>query len=266
MGDVQTSGRNGFADDFRQAYVVMKNEITKYARGKKLMIFGIITVLILAVVTAALVIWGDGLGDDSNTLAYLYVMIMALLVVISVTLFTSTALVSEFEERTALILFTKPIKKWAIFVGKFAAAMIVSVGFILAYYAFLAVLCLVGPGYVTSEIGQSMALAICYTFGCAGIALLISAVMKKASTASILTFFTIMLFLNMLVSVVKLAVGLDDTWYVLSTAGDDILNVLGDSFMTNNNEAQPLRSCIVMIVWGAVASVAAFFAFRKRDF
>lgn len=248
-------------DDFRQAFIVMKNEITKYARGKKLIIFAALTALILAVVTAALTIWGDGLGDNSNNLSYLYIMIMSLLVLVAITLFASTALVSEFEERTALILFTKPIRKWSIFLGKFLASLIVTVGFVLIYYAVVIILCLIGPGYVDGAIFVSLGLSVCYTFGCAGIGFLISSVMKKSSTSSILTFFTLALLLNMVLSVIMIAAHIEDPWFVLTYAANDILYVL-DPMQT----AHAARAAAVMIVWGVSSALVSYFLFRKRDF
>lgn len=252
---------NDFLDDVRQAIVVMKNEVTKYARGKKLVIFAIITALILAVVTATLVIWGDGLGDSSSKLAYLYAIIMSILVLIAVTLFASTALVSEFEERTALILFTKPIRKWTIFLGKFMASLLVTVGFVVLYYLVVIILSLVGPGYVDGAIFVSLGLAVCYVFGCSGIGFLISSVMKKASTSSILTFFTLALLLEILVSVVVMAANIGNPWYVITNASGDILNVLNSP-----ETAHAARSAAVMVVWGAVTAAVAYFLFRKRDF
>ena len=40
-------------DDFRQAFIVMKNEITKYARGKKLIIFAALTVGVMSLTAPA---------------------------------------------------------------------------------------------------------------------------------------------------------------------------------------------------------------------
>ena len=256
-------GKTGYdvLDDFRQAFIVMRNEITKYARGKKLIIFAALTALILAVVTAALTIWGDGLGDNSNNLSYLYIMIMSLLDLVAITLFASTALVSEFEERTALILFTKPIRKWSIFLGKFLASLIVTVGFVLIYYAVVIILCLIGPGYVDGAIFVSLGLSVCYTFGCAGIGFLISSVMKKSSTSSILTFFTLALLLNMVLSVIMIAAHIEDPWFVLTYAANDILYVL-DPMQT----AHAARAAAVMIVWGVASALVSYFLFRKRDF
>ncbi|MBR4203539.1 MAG: hypothetical protein IKQ93_08210, partial [Candidatus Methanomethylophilaceae archaeon] len=43
-----------FSDDIRLAGVIMKNEFLKQRRGKRLLIFGIITAMILIFITAAL--------------------------------------------------------------------------------------------------------------------------------------------------------------------------------------------------------------------
>ena len=45
-----------FSDDIRLAGVIMKNEFLKQRRGKRLLIFGIITAMILVFITAALAV------------------------------------------------------------------------------------------------------------------------------------------------------------------------------------------------------------------
>ena len=40
-----------FKDDFRQAFIVAKYEIMKFMSGKKILIFGIINALVLAILT-----------------------------------------------------------------------------------------------------------------------------------------------------------------------------------------------------------------------
>ena len=143
----------------------------------------------------------------------------------------------------------------------FLASLIVTVGFVLIYYAVVIILCLIGPGYVDGAIFVSLGLSVCYTFGCAGIGFLISSVMKKSSTSSILTFFTLALLLNMVLSVIMIAAHIEDPWFVLTYAANDILYVL-DPMQT----AHAARAAAVMIVWGVASALVSYFLFRKRDF
>jgi len=106
--------RGGISTYLKQSYVVMKNEIVKFTRGKKMLLFTALIFLVLILLTAVPYLLGDGLTDNATELAASYSSFVALIVLLFATLFASTSLVSEFEERTALILFTRPVKKSSI--------------------------------------------------------------------------------------------------------------------------------------------------------
>ena len=86
----------GFADDLRITFVVAKNEMRKHLRGKRIIIFGALLAVIFVAITAAFVLLGDGLGDDPEPLAGMYLAIVSLMVIIGATLFAASSLVSEF--------------------------------------------------------------------------------------------------------------------------------------------------------------------------
>ncbi len=258
---------DGFIDDIRLSTVVMRHEITKHIRGKKLLIYAALIGLVLGLITVALVVFGDGLGDDAEDLGGLYTSLITLILIIGATLFGATTVVSEFEERTALIIFTRPIKKWSIFTGKFLAAFLILALFTVVMYIFIAILCAAGPGYIPGALWESLGYAICYCFGVIGVAMVISSLMKKSSTASILTFFMLALLLDMVVSIVAFAAGLDDTWYMLNSAARSITSCFGYyPLMTDPIEYDGLRDALVMIVWGIVPAILGYLRFSRKDF
>lgn len=254
-----------FADDIRQSFVVMRNEITKFMRGKKMLIYAALTAVLLAIVTVALVFFSEGgLGGlKGHQIGENYTMLCIMMVMIAVTLFSSTSIVSEFEERTALILFTKPIRKRSIYFGKLLASSVVIVGFVAMYYLFVAALCLVGPGEVPADLWTSFAIAVMYAFATTGVAFLISSVMKKSSTSAIMTFFILALLLDVLVTVVLLIVNgninKDDSWFMINSAGNDLMLVFSKS-------VDALRDCAVLFVWGIVSMIGGYVLFKRRDF
>lgn len=259
----------GFLDDIRLGLVVMKNEFIKNFRGKKLYVFAIIIGLILGAITGVLLFLADnGLGDDADSLALTYVSLINLLIILGATLFAASAVVSEFEDRTALILFTRPINKGSIYFGKMLAAFILLSVFIAVYYLVVAALCLIGPGEVDGDLFVSLGYAICYTFACTGVAMMFSSLMKKSSTASILTFFALALLFDLVIGIIVMAAKLDDPWYLLNNAADAIVSCFGsvDIITGETVTVDAVKSVGTMIAWGAVPAAAGFLMFRRRDF
>ena len=249
-----------FSDDIRLAVVIMKNEILKHMRGKRILVFGIIVALILVGITAALVLTKNNILDSPTLFCEQFLGLITLLVVIGATIFGATAIVSEFEERTALILFNRPIRKWSIFVGKFAAAFLTVSAIMVFYYVFVIVACMILTGGIPGDIWISLILCLFYVFGTVGIAMMFSSLMKKSATASILTFFAIILLFDTVASIVAAVAEIGDTWFMLNTAASSIADVITDA------GAQVLRDIAVMFVWGLVPAILGFVKFRDRDF
>ena len=253
-------------DDLRQSFVIAKNEIKKFFRGKKILIFGI---LILSI-TLLLAVLPYAFGDQYNSkqeLIFGYITFTYLLIELAGVLFTATSLVSEFEDRTALILFTKPVRKGSIFVGKLMASLVVICGFTLCYYLFITLFALIVPGEYTMGFVQSLALTLCGIFGISGLAMFMSSFAKKGSTASILTFVMLMLLLSLISGLLNMYADIDPCWDLTNALGYIVIafdpSALGMEPVTT---ATLYRSAAVMLTWGVVCSIIAFFIFRRRDF
>ena len=251
-------------DDIRQAFIVAKYETMKFTSGKKILIYGIINVIALVALTAALLLFGDNIDAEDGMGTY--ISIVGLILLIGATLFSSVTLVSEFEERTSLVLFTKPIRKASIFFGKFLAAFGLNVVFVIAYYLIAMILVLVVTGGFTTNAFISLFYCILYIFSLTGIAMLFSAMMKKASSAAILTFVFILLVPGIISTIILAAtVGgvteetVLDTWYMLDTASNIIV------YSLNGTATNELLSCIAMIMWGLVPLILSLHIFRKRQ-
>ena len=254
--------KSDFSDDIRQTFIVAKNEIVKFVSGKKILIFGIIGLATLVLLSVVMFGWGS---DDMTTEGGVstYLSFISLLMLLGATLFSSVTLVSEFEERTALVLFTKPIRKGSIFVGKFIAAYLLNMIFVIVYYLITALMVGIKTGGFTSNIFPSLGYCAVYIFALTGIAILFSALLKKSSSASILTFIFILLVPSLILSVMMI---IDNNftdpykyWYIL----DEALLAVTDS-ISGPVENGP-RAALVMFIWGLIPTVASYFLFRKRE-
>ena len=248
-------------DDTRQALIVGRYEIIKFFNGKKIYIYGIIYALVLALLSVVLFFFTDGDPTTESILSG-YVSFITLLMLIGATLFSSVTLVSEFEERTSLLLFTRPIRKGSIFMGKFLAALFLNLAFVVLYYLLSAVIVGIKTGGFTGSMFASMGFSAAYVFALTGIAILFSALMKKSSSASILTFVFILLVPSIVAMIIMLATGSQDLsgyWYILDVASVSITNSISGTVENG------VRDFFVMLVWGLVPAIGSYFLFRNRE-
>ncbi|MDO5862512.1 MAG: ABC transporter permease [Thermoplasmata archaeon] len=270
-------------DDFRQMGVVARNEVRKFVSSRKFAVYVALVVISLALVTFLPYIVGDGLSGSAGGVFYLYVMFAAFMAVLATTLFASNTIVSEFEERTALILFTRPIRKSSIFMGKLLACLLMEAIVIVAYYAVGALVAFLVSGDFVSSFAPSLAMALAYMFACSGIGILISSFSKKAGTAAVITFITILLLISIVTTALD-AAGID-TWFMLDTASNAILTTIPEYVDMSNamfeqmgqemgmdlssymvGAADTVRSGLVMLAWGVVSTLGAWLLFSKREF
>ena len=111
-----------------QLYTVFRYELLRNLRGKK--IFGILAIT----VTVALFFIGifefaasQGMEIDSIILSVSITFVFFLTVLMGA-FFGSGAIVSEFHDKTGSILFTNPVSKSSIWLGKFVSSEIISIG------------------------------------------------------------------------------------------------------------------------------------------
>ena len=317
---------NSFTESARQAFVVMKNEIKKYFSGKRMLVFLVLLAIIVFVIVVAPYMF------NSETDPVYFLMMSSLVVLMASTLFASISIVSEYEERTALIVFTRPIRKTSIFVGKALACIVLTIAFTALYYLIAIIVSAIVNGSVSGDMFVSFGLACAYAFGTIGIAMFVSSIMKKGSTSTIITFVILAVIITAL-SMVLNAANVNSSWMIDQAANsimecsEEYRNMMNEIYsslaqMLNNPNTyidfdtyaaafaivhpdggvtkemliqailtevdgkiafdfsaasaqilslevkipDYLRDTLVMIAWGLISMVAAFFAFIRREF
>ena len=267
--------RKGIGDDIRQIGIVTKYELYKHIRSKRMLIFIGLTVLLFALITVLNLILDGKLPKDPQEFIRQYVFLVFLLIIIGVSLFCAPAIASEFEERTALLMFPRPMKKTSFFIGKMAAAYIVCGGIIAAYYAVCMVLSLINTGSIYPATYTSLGIALLFMLGAGGFSLLISSAFKKGSTAVIVTIAVLLLIFNIIDSMLSLF-NIEPV-FSLTYAAIDIVNVIeGLSTYTlpvpelgrSITVFYPTRTMAVsiMIIWAVVTTTLSALLFRRREF
>ena len=203
---------SSFTEAVRQSLVVMKNEIKKYFSGKRMFVF----LALLGIIVFVIVFAPYMFGNEANPTYFL--MMSSLVVLMASTLFASISIVSEYEERTALIVFTRPIRKTSIFAGKALACLVLTIGFTALYYIIAIIVSAAVKGSVSGDMFTSFGLACAYAFGTIGIAMFVSSIMKKGSTATIITFVILAIIITAF-SLVLNAANVDSFWMIDQAAG-----------------------------------------------
>ena len=171
-----------------QIGIITKYELIKYLRGRRLL-----AIILLTVITSALILVvppavGASFDKDPTDFITTVLHFVVALLVLSATFFGSDAIVSEFESKTGYCLFPHPIRKTTIFLGKFVASALVSVGAISLYYVIQVVSVRVIDGSIPVNTGLSFAYSLVSLLAILVVAYLFSAVMRSSVYSIMLTF------------------------------------------------------------------------------
>ncbi len=252
--------KTGIMEDLRQALIVSRYEALKFLSGYKLLIFGIMMITSLLLLSIANIIFMD--NPTVNSVYSSFISFVSLLALLGATLFTSTTLSSEFEERTALVLFTKPIKKSSIFLGKILIAFALNVVIFAIYYIVTTLVGLIITHDISIDLLASFGYLVTYIFTLTGIAVMFSSLMKKSSSASILTFVFVLLVPSLILAVIMLAqdnMNVNDYWYFLDSAAASI------TYSVTGDVVNGPRDVATMFVWGLIPMIIAYRHFIKKE-
>lgn len=271
--------KKGFADDLRQMGVVTKYEFLKHLRSRRMLVFTVITVLLISLITALNLILDGKLPDDSSRLLSRYLGNIDLVLIIGVSLFFASTIAAEFEERTALLMFPRPIKKTSFFMGKVFACYLVCGLVVLLYYAICMILSLISAGDLDMNVFGSLAMAMLFMFGAGGFALLLSSLFKKGSTAVIMTIAMLLLIFNI---VDQMLCFFDiEPAYSIVYAAKDISNFIDMNPHINDMShllppGAPISlkfyypyheaALVISVIWGTVLTTISAFLFKRREF
>jgi len=255
--------------DFNQAITVVKYEILKYLRGKKLLVFIGLMALILGLLTAMPYLLGDGLPSESKELMLFYISFSTILIILAVTLFAADSIASEYEYRTGLLLFPRPMKRESMFIGKFVASYLVSAAMILLFYISVFIISYAVTGEVISEGFTSLGMALLYILAATGFGFMLSAFMARGNTAAIMLFATLLLIFPIIDSVFMFAA--IEPVFSLSYSGDAVYNAVAglttqDSMGFTIYYAQLSTAVPVLVAWTVLTAAIAVLKFKRREF
>jgi len=221
--------------DLVQIGVVAKNEMIKCVRGKKFLIsFAIIILVFLLITGLQFMTKGWNNLDTVGELVEVYLDSLPIVAVLIVALLSSVALVSEFEERTALILFTRPVRRTSILIGKIISCTIIEGLIILVYYILVSIVGIVKVGSLPPEIVISFLFAVLYAFAASGVAFIISAFLKKGSVSTVISILLLVVIFPIVSAMMTTDGG--ENWYMIDQAGNTVYTCVPE-YVDNYNKA-----------------------------
>jgi len=270
--------KKGISDDLRQIGVVTKYELLKHVRSKRMIVFVAIAALMFILVTVLSLAINGSLPDDKTEFMETYVGMVDLMLIIGVSLFCASTIAAEFEERTALLMFPRPIKKTSFFMGKVLACYIICGGVMLIYYTICIITSIINTGGLDLNVFGSIGMAMMFMLGAGGFALLMSSIFKRGAIAVIVTIASLLLILQVVSALLET---FDiEPMFSITYAGKDILNFLsgnvttGFSFKISDEWTftykvfypSHLKAFSIMAIWATVTTTLSALIFRRKEF
>jgi ABC-2 type transporter. len=252
-------------DDIRQVSVVAKNEMKKFIRGKRLLIYVAIAAVFFALTVIVPYLLLEPGEDFKVAVLGFSIASVSLLAAIAAILFASGVIASEFEERTALILFTRPIKKTTIFLGKIIGCLLFEIMVLAGVYLVLILMTffVVDGGVPIMELLTSLGFAIMYLMAASSVAILLSSVVKKASTSAIISFFLLFFLLSSVTGLLQIFTDIEP-WFMFDYVAELMMTCVPDFNLTST--VSNLESILVSTLWIAVSLTLGWIAFTRREF
>lgn len=183
-------------------------------------------------------------------------------VAVSAVIFSSDILVSEFENGTGFIVFTKPIGRFPLFSGKYLAAFTSLLLTVALCYLAIACFTRMHIGSVPETFAVSLAFMVLYAFAALGICMLFSSVSPRTVASPILALFSLTIVGN-LISGSDL--GGTEPWFSLYYSATAVSNVMTEKITMFDYVADPLISAMVMATYGVFSAFFSAIAFRVRS-
>jgi len=198
-----------------------------------------------------------------------------ILIIICVTFFGADVLVSEFQNRTAYLLFPNPVKRGVLFFGKFVASFIASISMLGLYYLAMIILSYATIGEAGKYLYLSFGFVTLFLLAALALAYFFGVILKSATAAIILTFLMLFMILPLIEGVGAIAGA--KIWFLLTFAAHSLVYSLqfddypvDVSFETHGmtiNQFYPELglSAVVLTVYFIICIFASLYFFKRKE-
>jgi ABC-2 type transport system permease protein len=213
--------------DLKQIGIVMRYELLKHLRRRRLIAVLAITLIVSSLQLAVPPAFNIAYPEEPKSFAESFLSFVHLLVIICGAFFAGDAIASEFEQKTGYILFPNPVKRVVLVAGKFLAAVISVFLMVGLYYAICFLSILTIYGVTLNQLVHSFAYAFLFLLGVLGLTFLFSSLLKGSMGATLLSFFMLFMILPIMEGV--LTITGNEPWYSITYSSQIITEVINPS-------------------------------------
>ena len=210
--------------------IVIGYEFLKHIRRKRLYIILGLTLLAEVLVLILVPVLGDGYPNSVTVMAAL-LSVGPSLATLGAIFFAGDAIAGEFENKTGYILFTNPVRRGTMVIGKYLACYAAVFLLIVLGYVISSISLLVIYGTIPIATGGSFGLCLLYAGSVLSVTFFFSSISKGAMGATVITLVFIWVISGIISSVLMMTD--QPYWFLLSSNGDTIATVYGgyEAFM-----------------------------------
>ena len=212
-------------NDFEKLSVVIRYEFLKHIRRARLYIILGIALLAEALILILVPTLMTGGYPSSVKIMAALLTVGANLSALGAVFFAGDAIAGEYESKTGFLLFTNPIKKNVLWIGKYLAGFFAVTLLMIFTYIIIAVSLLIIYHQIPWQMFESFGLALFYAAAVLSITFLFSAISRGSMGATIMTLLFIWVVSNIVESV--LALTGNPYWFTLTAGGNSIATVYG---------------------------------------
>jgi len=262
--------------------IIAKYNFLNYFRARRFYVMLVIVALVSALFTSLVAYYRPpGLTDSDPITFYAggWGRFISLLVVLSTAFFGGDAISSEFQNRTGYFLVPNPIRRSAIYVGKWLAAVAAS-AIIIGLFALVMLLngLYYYPGSVPSEFVQSFAFSLTYLVAALSLAFLFSSLFKSSAISILMNVILLLIVFGIVDAIVPSFAGVEP-WFSITYGAGIVSSVLSipypehvqiipagrDFNLTIYNATIP-EGLAILAVYFVVCAAVGLWLFEKKEF
>jgi len=272
---------NSRVSTLNQIRIITKYSFLNYFRARRFYVMLVIVFLISGLLTFAFAYFRPASILQGTALGFYgagWGSFVVLIVILSTALFGGDAIASEFQNRTGYFLVPNPVRRSAIYVGKWFAALAAS-SIILAVYAVLVIAngLYYFPGSIPWEFVESLTFAWIFVISALSLMFAFSSLFKSSAVSIVMGIMLLLIIFNVIDEVATALAGIEP-WYSITYADGIISNVLSPTFPSHSTVLPAGRFNIavfnatipeglaIMAVYFIVAAVIGLWLFEKKEF
>jgi len=272
---------NARVSTLNQIKIITKYSFLNYFRARRFYVMLAIVLIISALLTFAFayfrpagIIQGPALGFYGAG----WGSFVTLIVILSTALFGGDAISSEFQNRTGYFLVPNPLRRSAIYVGKWLAALAAS-SIVLVIYA--AIVLANGlyyfPWTVPWEFAESLMFAWVFLIAALSLMFAFSSLFKSSAISILMGIMLLLIIFNVVDEVATALAGVEP-WFSITYADGIITNVLTTPypmhfvtthvgrFTVSSFNATIPEGLVIMAVYFVAAAIIGLWIFERKEF